>query len=69
MQTRELKQRQGAAVTATGTRRRYPLLPVLLAGGAAALAAAPAPAVQLGDIEVRSALGQPLRASIAGTAR
>jgi len=44
---------------------RNRLLPALLATGACGLAAAPAAALQLGDIEVQSALGQPLRASIA----
>ncbi len=41
------------------------MLPALLAGGACSLAGTSASAVQLGDIDVQSALGQPLRASIA----
>jgi hypothetical protein len=48
--------------------RRKPtnLLPALVAvGGACSLAALPATALELGDIRVNSALGQPLRASIA----
>ena len=63
------------AVTATNTRatnntrtprrRRTSPLPALLAGGACGLAGTPAAAVQLGDIQVQSALGHPLRASIA----
>ena len=48
-------------------KRRSPqLLPTLVAvGGACGLAAMPAGALELGDIQVNSALGQPLRASIA----
>ena len=38
---------------------------LLAAGGACVLLAGPAPAIELGDIAVESALGQPLRASIA----
>ena len=41
------------------------LLPSLVAGGACSLLASPAMALQLSDIDVRSGLGQPLRASIA----
>ena len=42
------------------------LLPTLVAvGGACGLSAMPADALELGDIQVNSALGQPLRASIA----
>ncbi len=41
------------------------VIPALLATGACGLAAGPANALQLGEIEVQSALGQPLRASIA----
>lgn len=46
---------------ATSTR----LLPSLIAGSACSLLASPAMALQLSDIDVRSGLGQPLRASIA----
>lgn len=41
------------------------LLPALIAGSACGLIAGPAAALQLGELEVQSALGQPLRASIA----
>ncbi len=41
------------------------LLPALIAGGACGLMSGPASALQLGDLDVQSALGQPLRASIA----
>ena len=41
------------------------LVSALVAGSACALGAVPAQAVQLGDIDVQSSLGQPLRASIA----
>lgn len=41
------------------------LLPALIAGGACGLMSGPASALQLGELEVQSALGQPLRASIA----
>jgi len=44
---------------------RQPLIPALVATGACSLAASPAAALQLGELEVQSALGQPLRASIA----
>jgi hypothetical protein len=45
---------------------RKQLLPALAAvGGACGLAVAPASALELGDIRIESALGQPLRASIA----
>jgi len=40
-------------------------LPALLATGACSLLATPATALQLGDLQVQSKLGQPLRASIA----
>ena len=45
--------------------RRHALLPAVLAGGACALTSVPANAVQLGEIDVHSSIGQPLRASIA----
>ncbi|MEM7504144.1 MAG: hypothetical protein AAF417_19030 [Pseudomonadota bacterium] len=45
--------------------RRHALLPAVLAGGACALTSVPANAVQLGEIDVYSSIGQPLRASIA----
>jgi hypothetical protein len=46
--------------------RSRPLVPAIAAiGGACGLAAAPAGAIELGDIQLQSALGQPLRASIA----
>ena len=51
--------------SATAARPRRPLIPALVATGACGLAAAPAAALQLGDLEVHSSLGQPLRASIA----
>jgi len=41
------------------------LLPALIAGSACGLMSGPASALQLGDLDVQSALGQPLRASIA----
>lgn len=44
---------------------RHRIIPALLAGGACTLAGQPAQAVQLGQLEVQSGLGQPLRASIA----
>lgn len=44
---------------------RGALLPALIATGAWGLAATPAAALQLGELEVNSNLGQPLRASIA----
>lgn len=49
------------------SKRKSPqLLPALVAvGGACGLAAMPVNALELGDIQVNSALGQPLRASIA----
>lgn len=47
-------------------RNTHQLLPALLAvGGACSFAAAPANALELGDIRINSTLGQPLRASIA----
>lgn len=47
-------------------RKSAPLLPALVAvGGACGLAVTPAAALELGEIQVNSALGQPLRASIA----
>jgi len=47
-------------------RSKPSLLPALVAmGGACGLAAAPASALELGDIRVNSTLGEPLRASIA----
>lgn len=45
--------------------RRHSIIPVMLAGGACALTSVPANAVQLGEIDVHSSIGQPLRASIA----
>ena len=57
--THHLLQRDSRAAVA----RRSRLLPLLLAG--TSLASMPAAAVQLGELEVQSALGQPLRASIA----
>jgi FimV-like protein len=47
------------------SQKRSRLLPALLAGGACGLAGQPVLAVQLGELEVQSSLGQPLRASIA----
>jgi len=41
------------------------LLPALIAGSACGLIAGPVSALQLGELEVQSSLGQPLRASIA----
>lgn len=46
-------------------RPRGALIPTLVASGACGLMSSPAGALQLGDIEVNSSLGQPLRASIA----
>lgn len=46
-------------------RSRNRLIPALLASGACGLMATPASALQLGELNVESALGQPLRASIA----
>ena len=46
-------------------RRQSGLLPALLVGTAYGLCGSPVSAVQLGEIDVRSSLGQPLRASIA----
>ncbi|MGI9260898.1 MAG: type IV pilus assembly protein FimV [Woeseiaceae bacterium] len=47
-------------------RNSLPLLPALVAvGGACSLAVTPAAALELGEIRINSALGQPLRASIA----
>ena len=50
---------------ASATKNSTRLLPALIAGSACGLISGPASALQLGDIEVQSALGQPLRASIA----
>ena len=56
------RQRQNIALQ----RRTAPLIPALVAvGGACSLAAAPASALELGELTVHSTLGQPLRASIA----
>lgn len=59
------QQRDDAAGAAEDHRKRSRLLPALLAGSACGLAADPISAVQLGELEVQSALGKPLRASIA----
>jgi hypothetical protein len=45
--------------------RSTQLLPALIAGSACGLMSGPSSALQLGDIEIQSSLGQPLRASIA----
>lgn len=45
--------------------KRNRLLPALLVGGACGFAAQSALAIQLGELDVQSSLGQPLRASIA----
>lgn len=53
-------------ITSTGERRNaLRLWPALVAGGAGGLAVFPAVALELGALQVDSALGQPLRASIA----
>jgi hypothetical protein len=44
---------------------RKQLLPALMALGACGMMAAPASALELGDLKINSSLGQPLRASIA----
>ncbi len=49
----------------TSGRNNRRLLPALIAGSACGLIAGPVSALQLGDLEVQSTLGQPLRASIA----
>ncbi len=69
MKSRTSDQERPTAIVDDGAdnrRKRKRLLPAaLLAGGACGLIAAPTSAVQLGQLEVHSSLGQPLRASIA----
>ena len=63
--TEASRKEERAARTASSMTLRYSRRALLVAGSACALAAGPANALQLGEIEVHSALGQPLRASIA----
>ena len=50
---------------ASARKRSTQLLPALIVGSACGLVSGPASALQLGELEVESSLGQPLRASIA----
>lgn len=64
--TRDENRRIKAARKTHAQRASNPLLPALLAiGGAAGLMAGPASAFELGELQLESTLGQPLRASIA----
>ena len=55
-----------AGHSSTRTDKRTPFLPALVAaGGVATVFANPAAALELGEVQVNSTLGQPLRASIA----
>ena len=56
--------RAGWSILSTHKSHRR-LLPALIAGSACGLIAGPSSALQLGELEVQSTLGQPLRASIA----
>jgi len=64
--SRKRNSNQKSANRKVAGRTANPVLPALLVvGGAAGLIAAPAAALELGQIKVDSSLGQPLRASIA----
>jgi hypothetical protein len=64
--TRNTNRRNRAAQKTALRRALDPLLPALLAvGGAAGLMAKPASAIELGQLQIDSSLGQPLSASIA----
>ncbi len=60
------KKRTANRVTVKSGNGRRQLLPALIAvGGACGMMAGPASALELGELKINSALGQPLRASIA----